>query len=400
MWRSDVTDPVDFDDADDDEVLKPSNRANNQQDTGLNSLRNEKEREERIVGDENILQGRRRKTMKHRLQTYGDREKFLPQIEWKRALFIACCQGNVPAIESIINEHPRAINQRIFDMGFQIGLGGAMRFLDCSAPLHVTCWSGKAPATRWLLNHGASPTLKDGLNQSPIEIARTNEVKQVLGAAKGIIALDDKVSRVEFQAAHTVAEMGSKLHTQLHRAFAELGTIEKRIDDCVRKTCKEEVKYLREDVRDEMKEDMYDFKDQLVKQMKKDNAMKHVQKIKKAVQVTNAKLNKLEKSTEHAAFENHQRLKDIENEQRKILENTRRKGEYDNSDAEVEAAGGAYYGGGDQRMKRTIAKLETKIQSLQRKVKKYEDHEDKFEDIQERLFHLENRKRTVICSIC
>ena len=50
MWRSDVTDPVDFDDADDDEVLKPSNRAGNQQDTGLNSLRNEKEREERIVG--------------------------------------------------------------------------------------------------------------------------------------------------------------------------------------------------------------------------------------------------------------------------------------------------------------------------------------------------------------
>ena len=45
-----------------------------------------------------------------------------------------------------------------------------------------------------------------------------------------------------------------------------------------------------------MKEDMYDFKDQLVKQMKKDNAMKHVQKIKKAVQVTNAKLNKLEKA--------------------------------------------------------------------------------------------------------
>ena len=399
MWRSDVTDPVDFDDADDDEVLKPSNRASNQQDTGHDSLQNEKEREERIVGDENILRGRRRTKIKHHLQTYGHREKFLPQIEWKRALFIACCQGNVPAIESIINEHPRAINQRIFDMGFQIGLGGAMRFLDCSAPLHVTCWSGNAPATRWLLNHGASPTLKDGLNQSPIEIARTNEVKQVLGAAKGIIALDDKVSRVEFQAAHTVAEMGSKLHTQLHRAFAELGTIEKRIDDCVRKTCKEEVKYLREDVRDEMKEDMYDFKDQLMKQMKKDNALKHVQKIKKAVQETNTKLNKLEKTTKDAAFENQQRLKDIENEQRKILDNTM-KGGYDNSDAEVEATGDAYYNGGDQRMKRTIAKLETKIQSLQRKVKKYEDHEDKFEDMQERLFHLENRKRTVICSIC
>ena len=73
---------------------------------------------------------------------------------------------------------------------------------------------------------------------------------------------------------------------------------------CVKRV--KRVKYLREDVRDEMKEDMYDFKDQLVKQMKKDNAMKHVQKIKKAVQVTNAKLNKLEKSTEHAAFENHQ----------------------------------------------------------------------------------------------
>ena len=61
-------------------------------------------------------------------------------------------------------------------------------------------------------------------------------MKQVLGAAKGIIALDDKVSRVEFQAAHTVAEMGSKLHAQLHRAFAELGTIEKRIEiACVKR---------------------------------------------------------------------------------------------------------------------------------------------------------------------
>ena len=399
MWRSDVTDQIDFDEADDDEVLKPTNRASNRQDRGLESLRNQNERDEKIVRDENFLQGRRQKVLKHHLQTYGKRETFLPQIEWKRALFVACCQGNVPVIESIINEHPRAINQRIFDMGFQIGLGGAMRFLDCSAPLHVTCWSGKAPATRWLLNHGASPTLKDGLNQSPIEIARTNEVKQVLGAAKGIIALDDKVSRVEFQAAHTVAEMGSKLHTQLHRAFAELGTIEKRIDDCVRKTCKVEVEYLRQDVRDEMKEDMYDFKDQLVKQMKKENALKHFQKIKKAVQATNNKLQKLEKSAKDAAFENHQRLKDIENEHRKILENTRKDG-YDNSDAEVEAAGDAYYNDGGQRMKRTIAKLETKIQSLQRKVKKYEDHEDKFEDMQERLFQLENRKKTVICSIC
>ena len=63
----------------------------------------------------------------------------------------------------------------------------------------------------------------------------------------------------------------------------------------MRKTCKEEVKYLREDVRDEMKEDMYDFKDQLVKQMKKDNAMKHVQKLRKLYE-TNAKLNKLEKT--------------------------------------------------------------------------------------------------------
>ena len=43
-------------------------------------------------------------------------------------------------------------------------------------------------------------------------------------------------------------------------------------------------------------------------------------------------------------------------------------------------------------MKRTIAKLETKIQSLQRKVKKYEDHEDKFEDMQERLFHRKPKK--------
>ena len=43
--------------------------------------------------------------------------------------------------------------------------------------------------------------------------ARTNEIKQILGAAKGIISLDDKLSRVEFQAAHTVKEMGSKLQT-------------------------------------------------------------------------------------------------------------------------------------------------------------------------------------------
>ena len=67
MWRSDVTDPIDFDDADDDEVLKPSNRASNQQDTGHDSLQNEKEREERIVGDENILRGRRRTKIKHHL---------------------------------------------------------------------------------------------------------------------------------------------------------------------------------------------------------------------------------------------------------------------------------------------------------------------------------------------
>ena len=50
MWRSDVTDPVDFDDADDDEVLKPSNRASNQR-ILVDSLQNEKEREERLLDE-------------------------------------------------------------------------------------------------------------------------------------------------------------------------------------------------------------------------------------------------------------------------------------------------------------------------------------------------------------
>ena len=68
------------------------------------------------------------------------------------------------------------------------------------------------------------------------------------------------------------------------------------------------MEHLREDVRDEMKEDMYDFKDQLMKQMKKDNALKHVQKLESCTE-TNTKLNKLEKTTKDAAFENQQRLR-------------------------------------------------------------------------------------------
>eukprot|EP00943_MAST-04B_sp_MAST-4B-sp1_P002608 g2608.t1 len=415
MWRSDQNN-IPIDDSDD-EVIKPSSSSRKKirlrQNTGIrnNSSNDNNEilkpsnklNDRKVIMNEEILQ-RKRPTINHRLQTYGEREQYLPQIEWKRALFIALCQGNVPIIENIINEHPRAVNQRIFDMGFEIGLGGAMKFLDCSAPLHVACWNGQAAATRWLLNHGASPTMKDGLNQSPVEIARTNEIKQILGAAKGIITLDDKLSRVEFQAAHTVKEMGSKLHTQLHRVFAQLGSIENDIEVSARRHCKEEIKYLQSDMREEMKDDLLDFRTQLLKKVNEENASKEITKLEKKLKSTNGKLKAIEKYVKELTHENDLRIKDIEHEQEQLLKaKLSNKGKHydsDDSAAEVEAsAGGAYNGGNDLRLQRAVGKLESRIKSLERKIRNIEHPGEKLDELHERLHVLERKKKSGFCVV-
>ena len=408
MWRSDQTDDM----IDDDEVIKPSNSNNNNSNTlgrnNSNVLKQSKmQNDQNIINNEEVLQ--RRKRTNHRMQAYGERERFLPQIAWKRALFMALCQGHVPMIENILAEHPRAVNQRIFDMGFQIGLGGAMKFLECSAPLHVTCWNGQAAATRWLLNHGASPTLKDGLNQSPVEIARTNEIKQILGAAKGIIKLDDKLSRVEYQAAYTVKEMGSKLHTQIQRVFAQLGTIEHDIEISARRHCKEEMKHLELDMKEEMKEDLLDFRKQMRKMMQEENASKYIAKLEKKLKNTNSKVKDVEKYVKDTTHENERRLKDIEDEQDELMKNggkfnnNNKKGtkNYDSDDsaAEVEAgAGGAYNNGNNERLKRQVTKLESKIVRLERKIKDIETPHERLDDLHDRLLKIENKKSST-CAV-
>ena len=102
----------------------PSNRASNQQDTGHDSLQNKKEREERIVGDENILRGGRRTKIKHHLQTYGHREKFLPQIEW-RASFVCClfAKETFPLLKVLLTSIREQLISASSIWDFQIGLG-------------------------------------------------------------------------------------------------------------------------------------------------------------------------------------------------------------------------------------------------------------------------------------
>ena len=116
MWRSDQTDDM----IDDDEVIKPSNSNNNNSNTlgrnNSNVLKQSKmQNDQNIINNEEVLQ--RRKRTNHRMQAYGERERFLPQIAWKRALFMALCQGHVPMIENIIfphNSHSNIMCRRRF----------------------------------------------------------------------------------------------------------------------------------------------------------------------------------------------------------------------------------------------------------------------------------------------
>lgn len=295
---------------------------------------------------------------------------FLPQIAWKRTLFIALCNGDVATVQDVLNEHPTATNQRIFDMGFQVGLGAAMKFLDCSAPLHVAAWNGQAPVVRWLLNHGAEPTMRDGLNQRPIEIAGSHEVKRVLGAAQGVIDLNDKVETIGYDAAMTIADVKDKLSLQLERMGGRLGEVEMDIETAAKRHAEAEVMELRAALGRKLDKELRQFYQKIKKELKMTQLKKDLSEAldrMEDVELTQAN------HKEHVTMlsESHEEHKEELSSIRLILNDVRfdsrsRKEEKENSDVEFEvetAAPETRSGRVDRSTEKRIKKLESRLKS-------------------------------------
>ena len=120
-----------------------------------------------------------------------------------------------------------------------------MKLPSSSTALHVAAWCGQSDIVRWLLNNGGDAEARDGLHQLPVEVASTLDVRRVLGAAKGIVSLSDKVERVTEDLNDGIALVGDKFAIRLARIQAELGEIDYKIETAVREAAREEVLELR-----------------------------------------------------------------------------------------------------------------------------------------------------------
>ena len=347
-----------------------------------------------------------RSQISHRQQRYGEREMFLPQIAWKRNLFLALCDGDVATVEKTIKEHPMSINQRIFDMGFQIGLGSAMRFLDCSAPLHVAAWNGHAALVRWLLNHGAEPTARDGLNQTPIEIAGSHEVKRILGAARGVIDLNDKVELIGYDAAQSINDVGAKLRLQLERMGGRMGEIEQDIENAAQRHAQAEVMELRAALGRKIDKELHTFYKQIKKEMKmtklKNDLKEALERLEEIEFKQEAHLENVdtlqdfqeEHKTELMALKN--KLEDIQFDTVDVgIKSRRGRGESDDS-AEVESSSGKQPAG-----HREILRAMKKVQSKHKAhVQNYEATKDDVTHLQKELAELKKQvARKKSCTI-
>jgi hypothetical protein len=183
-----------------------------------------------------------------RFQPYNQDPRFMPREKWVTECFMAIRRGNLQRVMQIFSSdggHPNAINFQIFNMGFPVGAGGTMKLPSSSTALHVAAWCGQSDIVRWLLNNGGDAEARDGLHQLPVEVASTLDVRRVLGAAKGIVSLSDKVERVTEDLNDGIALVGDKFAIRLARIQAELGEIDYKIETAVREAAREEVLELR-----------------------------------------------------------------------------------------------------------------------------------------------------------
>eukprot|EP00949_MAST-11_sp_MAST-11-sp1_P000529 g529.t1 len=165
---------------------------------------------------------------------------FAPMDGWKGKLFRAIQHGSVEGVRAILEQKPMATNARVFDMGMSLGVG-EMRIPDCSSPLHLAAWLGQCDIVRFLLNVGASPDLRDGLNQLPCEVASNLDTKRVLGAASGMVALDRKVEESSLILSNAVSDLNSKARMEIAKVRAHLGELEASMHSSIRISVAEEV---------------------------------------------------------------------------------------------------------------------------------------------------------------
>ena len=174
--------------------------------------------------------------------------RFMSREKWVNECFIAIRRGDLERVMQIFSQdggHPNTINFHMFNMGFPVGAGGTMKLPSSSTALHVAAWCGQSDIVRWLLNNGARAEERDGLHQLPVEVASTLDVRRVLGAAKGIVSLSDKVERVTEDMNDGITLVGDQFAIRLARMQAELGDMDYKIETAVREAAREEVLELR-----------------------------------------------------------------------------------------------------------------------------------------------------------
>ena len=183
-------------------------------------------------------------------------------IAWVPEKFSTACKERCQVftcsvIVTMIVAWPRHISAR-----------GVLPRQDGATPLYIAAWNGHAALVRWLLNHGAEPTARDGLNQTPIEIAGSHEVKRILGAARGVIDLNDKVELIGYDAAQSINDVGAKLRLQLERMGGRMGEIEQDIENAAQRHAQAEVMELRAALGRKIDKELHTFYKQIKKEMK------------------------------------------------------------------------------------------------------------------------------------
>ena len=124
---------------------------------------------------------------------------FDPHESLKRDLYEAIRGGYVDTVEKIFRGNRIDINEPLFAMASALSptgdnLVGDASFRDCATSLHLAAKFGQRDVVRWLLENGANPQVRDGMDRTPAEVTRDPEIQTLLGLHGGAPRLKPKLA--------------------------------------------------------------------------------------------------------------------------------------------------------------------------------------------------------------
>eukprot|EP00947_MAST-08B_sp_MAST-8B-sp1_P002420 g2420.t1 len=165
---------------------------------------------------------------------------------WKAELYQSVSDDDVEGCEDLLSPRLDLINTRLFDVCFTAVSGESthLRFKDSSTALHVAAWCGAVRCAKWLLSHGASPDVMDGLNQRPVEIAQPSVLKLLRGTTD-FVGVNDKVDTLHEGVKLGMEELRGDVAVSVGQLAAQLSEIRPVLEETARAAARSEVLELR-----------------------------------------------------------------------------------------------------------------------------------------------------------